>query len=88
MELKKGSVLRNQKGGVFLGIILVLVLFYVFLFSLSFRGWGYPSYYGGYAHGPSFWYFGGPRYYSSGPSLRGGSTGGPNRVGGGPGRGK
>lgn len=88
MALKKKSVLNNQKGSVFLGVIIVLVLFYVFLFSLSFRGWGYPSYYGGYSYGPSFWYFGGPRYYRSGPSLRSGSTGGPDRVGRGPGRGK
>lgn len=79
--------LKNQRGGVFLGVIIVLVLVYVFLFSLSFRGWGYPGYYGGYAYGPSFWYFGGPRYYGS-PSVRSGSTGGPSRRGGGPRAGK
>jgi len=86
--LIKRKVIRNQTGGVLLGAIIVLVLVYFFLFSLSFRGWGYPSYYGGFAYGPSFWYFGGPRYYSGGPSVRSGSTGGPSRLGRGPGRGK
>ncbi|MFQ5588470.1 MAG: hypothetical protein ACE5F7_06490 [Nitrospiria bacterium] len=86
--LKKTPVLKNQRGGVFLGVILLLVVVYFFLFSLSFRGWGYPMYYGGYAYGPSFWYWGGPRYYGGGPSVRRGSTGGPNRMGGGPRAGK
>ncbi|MFQ5544231.1 MAG: hypothetical protein ACE5FY_07775 [Nitrospiria bacterium] len=79
--------MKNQKGGVFLGVLIGLVVLYLLLFSLSFRGWGYPSYYGGYAYGPSFWYFGGPRYYGT-PSVRTGSTGGRNRVGGGPRSGK
>ncbi|MFQ5598483.1 MAG: hypothetical protein ACE5GK_10585 [Nitrospiria bacterium] len=79
--------MRNQRGGVFLGVLIVLALVYFFLFSLSFRGWGYPAYYGGYAYGPSFWYWGGPRYYGT-PSVRRGSTGGPNRMGGGPRAGK
>ena len=79
--------MSNQKGGVFLGVIMVLVLLYVLLTLVSFRGWGYPGYYGGYAYGPSFWYFGGPRYYGT-PSVRAGSTGGPNRLAGGPQSGK
>jgi len=79
--------MKNQKGGIFLVVMIVLVLLYFLLFSMSFRGWGYPSYYGGYAYGPSFWYFGGPRYYGT-PSVRRGSTGGTNRVGGGPRSGK
>jgi len=79
--------MKNQKGGIFLGVMIGLVLLYVLLFSMSFRGWGYPSYYGGYAYGPSFFYFGGPRYYGT-PSVRSGSTGGTNRVGGGPRSGK
>lgn len=75
--------MNNQKGGVIIGVIIALVIFYFLLFSLSFRGWGYPAYFGGYAYGPSFWYFGGPRFYGT-PSVRTGSTGGPNRRGGGP----
>lgn len=65
---------------VFLGIGLVF-LFFVLL-SMSFRGWGYMGYYG-YYHGPSFFYWGGPRVYHGGIDHRSGSLGGPQHRGGG-----
>ncbi len=72
--------------GVVIAIILILVVFFIFLLSVSFRGWGYAGYYG-YHYGPSFWYWGGPHYYP-GTSARGGSIGGPRHLGGGPHGGK
>lgn len=61
--------------------IAVLALAYFFLFSLASSGYGYAGYHG-YAHGPSFWYFGGPHYYH-GASVRNGSLGGPGGRGSG-----
>lgn len=67
-------------------VIVVLVLFYSLILYASTIGWGYAGYRGFY-YGPSFWYWGGPRYYI-GPSVRSGSIGGPGHRGGGPGSGK
>jgi hypothetical protein len=72
----------------------MLVIFGI-AWSLSARGWGYAgygtrrsdtgSYYG--HRGPSFFYFGGARYYPT-SSARRGSLGGPGAGGLGPGAGK
>ncbi|MCP4481561.1 MAG: hypothetical protein GY817_01855 [bacterium] len=67
-------------------LMIFLGLLYLFLFSLSLRGWGYSGY-RGYHRGPSFFYWGGPRYYAN-SSARAGSIGGPSHVGGGPHAGK
>ena len=94
-------------------IILGAALFgiYAITFAASQRGYGYAGY--GlernndryvYRSSPSFWYFGGPRYYGSdyyggggiggttmrrtSGSVRSGSVGGPGFFGGGPSRGK
>lgn len=64
-----------------LGIVAVMALLYFALFSFSSNGYGYAGY-GGYHHGPSFWYFGGPSYYPN-RSLRQGSLGSPGNRGGG-----
>ena len=77
----------NQRGSVFLGLIVVLAILYFFLMSISLRGWGYAGYSRGYAYRSSFWYFGGAHYYG-GPSVRSGSLGGPGYAGGGPSAGK
>ena len=77
----------NQKGSIVFGLIIVLAVFYFFSLYLSFTGWGYASYVGGYTHAPSGWYFGGPSYYAS-SSVRTGSVSGPAHVGGGPRAGK
>lgn len=66
--------------------ICVLICLYIFLFSLGSRGWGYAGY-RGFMHGPSFFYWGGAKYYP-GYSVRHGSVGGRGVVGGGPGSGK
>lgn len=73
---------NNERGIVVIGLVVVLAIFFVFLLSFSFRGYGYAGYHG-YHRGPSFWYFGGPRYYPSSPSVRAGSTSGPSHMGGG-----
>ncbi len=78
--------MSNERGSIFIGLIVVLVVFYFILLSFSFRGCGYAGY-RGYHHGPSFWYWGGPAYYP-GVSTRGGSVGGPSHLGGGPHGGK
>jgi len=65
----------------------VLGIVYFGLFPSANAGWGYASPH----RGPSFFYmgyWGGPRYYSSGPSVRSGSTGGPAHKGRGPSAGK
>lgn len=59
----------------------VLGALYFGLFSYSASGYGYAGY-NGYHHGPSFWYFGGPRYYPN-RSLRNASLGGPGGRGSG-----
>lgn len=62
------------------GITLALLaLVYLGLFSCSSNGYGYAGY-NGYDNGPSFWYFGGPRYYPS-RSVRNQSLGGPGDRG-------
>lgn len=65
---------------VLVGIGAIAVIYFA-LFAFSARGYGYPGY-NGYHAGPSFWYWGGPRYYYSSPDLRDGSLGGPGRTGG------
>lgn len=59
--------------------IAAAALLYFGLFSFASAGYGYAGYHG-YHHGPSFWYFGGPRFYPS-RSLRNGSPGGPGGRG-------
>lgn len=59
-----------------------LLLVYLFLFSCSFRGYGYLGH-DGYTSGPSFIYMGGPSGYYPSRTVRG--TGG---RGGGPRSGK
>lgn len=76
---------RFQKGFI-IAVVVVLILVFLMIYRLSAAGWGYAGYYG-YRTGPSFWYFGGPSYYTS-RSVRSGSVGGPSHLGGGPGRGK
>lgn len=76
----------NQKGAVFIGVIVALVVVYFLILMVSFRGCGYAGY-GGYHRGPSFFYWGGARTYHE-PSVRSGSVGGPRTAGGGTGAGK
>lgn len=64
-----------------LGTLALLAIIYFALFSYSSKGYGYAGY-GGYHHGPSFWYFGGANYYPS-RSLRQGSLGTSGTRGGG-----
>ncbi|MCY4045579.1 MAG: hypothetical protein OXE99_10925 [Cellvibrionales bacterium] len=59
--------------------VLVVLLFIAFFYSL--RGHGYTGY-NGYHHGPSFFYWGGPKTYHE-RSHRYGSLGGINHRGGG-----
>jgi len=75
------------KNSIILTIVVILVVIYTVLFMLGKRGWGYAGYHGGAAYRPSVWYLGDTHYYG-GQSVRPGSTGGRNIVGGGPGRGK
>lgn len=72
--------------GIIIALVIILALLFVYLYSVSARGWGYSGYYG-YRYGPSFWYWGGPRYYPA-AHARGGSLGGPRHLGGGPHGGK
>lgn len=62
-------------------IVGILSLVYFSLFAFSFGGYGYAGH-RGYNRGPSFFYFGGAHHYP-GPSVRGGSMGGPGQMGGG-----
>ncbi len=76
----------NHKKKLF-GLIGVLAVVYVLLMFVSLRGWGYPGY-RGYARGGTFLYWGGPRGFYPGQSVRGGSVGGTRALGGGPQAGK
>ena len=79
--------MNNQKGITSLMLIGILAITYLFLCFISSRGWGYMGY-RGYSRGPSFWYFGGPRYYY-GRNIRHGSIyRGRTYRGGGPRSGK
>lgn len=64
----------------------LLGVIYIALFPAASSGYGYMGH-NGYHHGPSFWYFGGPRTYY-GSDVRSGSVGGARVRGGGPGSGK
>lgn len=75
------------KHPIVLGGMAVIAVLYLGLFAFSARGYGYPGY-GGYHAGPSFWYWGGPRYHYPSTTVRDGSIGGPGRTGGGIGGGK
>jgi hypothetical protein len=86
MKNKSKSIINNQRGGVALFFIISLAIVFLFATFLSFRGWGYSGYYG-WNSGPSWFYWGGPKYYHS-PSIRTGSVGGPSHRGGGAGGGK
>ncbi|ODS24103.1 hypothetical protein AB835_05055 [Candidatus Endobugula sertula] len=77
---------QSLKRSVVFTIIGVLALFFIIALFASTRGYGYMGYYG-YHHGPSFFYWGGPRIYNS-RSYRGGSIGGFRHRGGGFGGGK
>ncbi len=66
---------------VLLIVLGIYVAFFFLVYSCARDGYGYMGYHG-YYRGPSFFYFGGPRYYY-GPSLRAGSVGGPGVRGGG-----
>lgn len=79
--------MRSQRGSVVLGLIVILAALYFLILYFSTGGWGYAGYHGGTSYRPSFWYFGGPHYYT-GTSVRTGSTGGPSHIGGGPAAGK
>jgi len=79
--------IKNQRGGAVLIVVGILAVIWILLIFLGTRGWGYPGYYSGRTHPPSFWYIGAPSYYS-GPSVRHGSVGGPSHRGGGPSAGK
>lgn len=72
---------KNQSGKVFVILLVVMVLVFILALSMSARGWGYVGY-GGYHHGPSFLYWGGPTIYTN-RNVRDGSVGGPNNRGGG-----
>ncbi|MFV2055164.1 MAG: hypothetical protein ACC707_01810 [Thiohalomonadales bacterium] len=79
MNIKK--LPNRQTGAGLLFLIIGMAVLFFALMSFSLRGWGYAGY-GGFGYGPSFFYFGGPSYYS-GRSVRTGSIGGPgNRSGG------
>ena len=81
--------MNNQRGSIVLWVLLGLALLYFFLLFQGCRGWGYPSYYGGYIYRPSFWYWTAPTYYHTGASIRSGSpTGARDIAGGGPRSGK
>jgi hypothetical protein len=69
--------MRSQRGSVVLGLIVILAVLYFLILRSSMGGWGYAGYHGGTSYRPSFWYFGGPHYYT-GTSVRTGSTGGPS----------
>lgn len=64
-----------------LGGIAVIAVIYFASFAFSARGYGYTGY-NGYHSGPSFWYWGGPRYYYPSGDLREGSLSGPDRRSG------
>lgn len=70
----------RQSGSVFIGLLVGMVVVYLLVMMLSLRGWGYMGY-GGYHHGPSFMYWGGPSIYHS-RNVRNGSVGGSNTGGG------
>lgn len=61
--------------------IALLGIIYLGMFSFASEGYGYSGY-DGYDSGPSFWYFGGPRYFPN-RSVRNGSIGGPGDRGAG-----
>ena len=73
---------RKQGGGFLTSLLVVLVILFAGALYLSTAGWGYMGY-GGYHHGPSFWYVGGPQYVHQGQSIREGSLGSPGHRGGG-----
>jgi len=60
-------------------VLAVLLVGYIGLFGFSANGYGYAGH-NGYDHGPSFWYIGGPHFYSS-RSIRSQSPGGPGSRG-------
>lgn len=78
MALKSTS---SQKGFVAIGLIVILLLVYFFLFSLARGGWGYMGY-RGYGYGPSWWYMGGPSYHYGDDIRNGGIRGRSHRGGG------
>jgi hypothetical protein len=62
-------------------VLMVITVVYIAMLPLSSYGYGYAGY-GGYHHGPSFWYWGGARDHYVGTSVREGSLGGPGRNAG------
>ena len=75
--------MNHKQGGSFItGLLVVLAIVFGGALYLSTAGWGYMGY-GGYHHGPSFLYFGGPSYVHQSRSIREGSLGSPGHRGGG-----
>lgn len=75
-------MIKNEQGFVTPTLILgLLVLVYFVGFYFSYSGYGYPGHHYRHYRG-SYFYWGGTRYFH-GPSMRGGSVGGPNHSGGG-----
>lgn len=73
--------IQKQSGFGMIVVIAILAILFIVMLSAGARGYGYPGY-GGYYHSPSFFYWGGPSYYS-GYNVRDGSVGGPGHRGGG-----
>lgn len=83
-------MVRKQRGGVVIGLLVGLVVIYFLGYMLSARGWGYPGYaardrtdnryhYSSFSRG---YYWGGPSIYQE-RSVRDGSVGGSGYRGGG-----
>ncbi len=86
MKNPENSTLGNSQGSASVIVMVVMAVLYFGAFYAGSRGYGYTGY-GGYHHGPSFFYWGGANTYY-GPSARAGSVGGPGHLGGGTGGGK
>lgn len=64
-------------------LVVILAILFIVALVLAFKGWGHLGY-GGEENEPSMFYSGGAHHvYVGGPSVREGSTGGPNHRGGG-----
>lgn len=79
--MKEKATLKRQSGSALTGLVVAMAVVYIIVLIVSVRGWGYMGY-GGYHHGPSFMYWGGPTIHHD-KNVRDGSVGGPNSRGGG-----
>lgn len=77
---------KQQSGFAMIALLFVMAVVYFIALRAGASGWGYMGY-RGYHHGPHWSYWGGPNVYHN-PSVRSGSSSGPNVRGGGFGSGK